>query len=154
MFENPTYLHIYGNVFNGVEADENHSEKPWVVDMCELMRLDDTSPNVEKEKNHNQPSSSSTPTKKTLVRMGDIMQENINEIKEGGVQFIDRTTSLLRVIATNVQNICLFRANEVMHPDMVFHCVNDGLDNSVHQMKDWLEMMLKHENIRKKRAHE
>jgi hypothetical protein len=27
----------------------------------------------------------------------------INEVKEGGVQFIDHTTSLLRVIATNVQ---------------------------------------------------
>jgi hypothetical protein len=40
---------------------------PWVVDMRGLMTLDDTSPNVEKEKYHNQPSSSSTPTKKTLV---------------------------------------------------------------------------------------
>jgi len=28
------------------EVDEDHSEKPWVVDMCELMRPDDTSPNV------------------------------------------------------------------------------------------------------------
>jgi hypothetical protein len=41
--------------------------------MCELMRPNDTSPNVEKKKNHNQPSSSSTPTEKTLVQMGDIM---------------------------------------------------------------------------------
>jgi hypothetical protein len=30
--------------------------------MCELMRPDDTSPNVEKDKDHNQPSSSSTST--------------------------------------------------------------------------------------------
>ncbi len=68
--------------------------------------------------------------------MGDIMQEIINEIKEGGVQLIDHTTSLLRVIAIDVRSICLSKANEVMHPDMVFHCVNDGLGNSVHQMKD------------------
>jgi hypothetical protein len=34
--------------------------------------------------------------------MGDIMQEIINEVKEGGVQLINHTTSLLRVIATNV----------------------------------------------------
>jgi hypothetical protein len=34
--------------------------------------------------------------------MGDIMQEIINKIKEGGVQLIDHTTSLLHVIATNV----------------------------------------------------
>jgi hypothetical protein len=67
MFKDLTYLHIYGNVFNDEEVDENHSKKPWVIDMCEIMRPDDTSPNVEKEKDHNQPSSSSTPTKKTLV---------------------------------------------------------------------------------------
>jgi hypothetical protein len=30
------------------------------------------------------------------------MQENINEIKEGGVQLIDHTTSLLRAIAIDV----------------------------------------------------
>jgi hypothetical protein len=58
IFLNPTYLHIYDNEFD----DENHSKKPWVVDMCEFMRPDDASPNVEKEKDHNQPSSSSTPT--------------------------------------------------------------------------------------------
>ncbi len=34
--------------------------------------------------------------------MSDIMQEIINEVKEGGVQFIDHITSLLHVIATDV----------------------------------------------------
>ncbi len=41
-----------------------------------------------------------------------------------------------------------------MHPSMVFHCVNDGLGNSMHRMKDWHETMLEHGNIRKKRARE
>jgi hypothetical protein len=86
--------------------------------------------------------------------MGDRMQEIINEVKEGGVQLIDHTTSLLRVITTDVQSIRLSKVNEVMHPDMVFHCVNDGLGNSVHRMNDWHETMLEHGNIRKKRAHE
>jgi hypothetical protein len=136
MFANPNYLHIYDKESSDEEVNENHFEKPWVVDMCELIRPDDTSPNVEKEKDHNQPSSSSTPTKIVLVRMGDIMQEIINEIKEGGVQLIDHTTSLLHVIATNVRGIRLSKANEIMHLNMVFHCVNDGLGNSVHRMKD------------------
>jgi hypothetical protein len=100
------------------------------------MKIDDTSPNVEKKKDHNKPSSSSTSMEKMFARMGDIMQEIINEIKKGGVQFIDHTTSLLRVIAIDVRNICLSKVNEVMHPNMVFHCVNDGLGNSVHRMKD------------------
>jgi len=91
---------------------------------------------------------------KMLVRMGNIMQEIINKVKEGGVQLIDHTTSLLHVIVTYVQSIRLSKANEVMHPAMVFHCVNDGLGNSMHQMKDWHEMMLEHGNICKKKAHE
>jgi hypothetical protein len=53
MFADPTYLHIYDNESDDEKADEDHSEKAWVVDMCELMKPDDTSPNVEKEKDHN-----------------------------------------------------------------------------------------------------
>jgi hypothetical protein len=34
--------------------------------------------------------------------MGDVMQEIINEVKEGEVQLIDYTTSLLHVIAIDV----------------------------------------------------
>ncbi len=67
-----------------------------------------------------------------FIQMGDIMQEIINEVKEGGVQLIDHTTLLLHVIAPNVWGICFSKVNEVMHIGMVFHCVNDGLGNSVH----------------------
>ncbi len=67
MFVDPTYLQIYENEFDYEETDVDHSKKPWVVDMCDLMRSDDTSPNVEKNKDHNQPSSSSTSMKKTFA---------------------------------------------------------------------------------------
>jgi hypothetical protein len=125
-------LHIYNNESNDEKADENHFKKPWVVDMCELMRPNNTSPNVEKEKDHNQPSKFIHPHGKSLAQMDDIMQEIINEIKKGGVQLIDHTTSLLCVITTNVRGIRLSKANEVMHLHMVFHCINDGLGNSVY----------------------
>jgi hypothetical protein len=52
MFVNLTYLHIYDNEFDDEEANEGHFEEPWVVDMCRFMTMDDTSPNVEKEKDH------------------------------------------------------------------------------------------------------
>jgi len=67
MFTDLTYLHIYDNESNGEKANEYHFEKPLVVDMCKLMKPNDTSPNVEKKKDHNQPSSSSTPTEKMLA---------------------------------------------------------------------------------------
>jgi hypothetical protein len=40
-----------------------------------------------------------------------------------------------------------------MHLGMVSHCINDGLGNLVHQMKDWHETMLEHGNICKKKVH-
>ncbi len=68
MFVDPTYLHIYESEFAHEEVDK----EPWVIDMCEFMTLDDTSPNVGKKKDHNQPSSSS-PMEKSFVQMGDIL---------------------------------------------------------------------------------
>jgi hypothetical protein len=49
MFAILTYLHIYDNESDDEEANENHFEEPWVVDMCECMTLDDTSLNVKKK---------------------------------------------------------------------------------------------------------
>jgi hypothetical protein len=89
----------------------------------------DISPSVEKKKDHNQPSNSFALTKKMIVQLGDIMQEIINEVKEGGVQFIDHAKSLLGVVATNVQGVHLSKASKIMHPCMVFHCINDGFGN-------------------------
>ncbi len=71
MFTDPTYLHIYDNESDDEEASNNSTENSQVVDMCEFMKPNDTSPNVEKQKDHNQPSSSSTSTEKTFTQMGD-----------------------------------------------------------------------------------
>jgi hypothetical protein len=43
-------LQIYDNEYDDEKANEDHFEKPWVVDMCELMKPDDTSPIVKKRK--------------------------------------------------------------------------------------------------------
>ncbi len=48
MFMDFTYLHIYDDEFNDEEADEDHFEEPWVVDVCGLVTPDDTFPSVEK----------------------------------------------------------------------------------------------------------
>jgi len=136
MFVEPTYLHIYDNESDDEEANEDHFKEPWVVKLCELMKLDDTSLNVEKREGSQPTFKFIHPMEKMFVRMGDIMQENINEFKEAGVQLIDHTTSLLDVIGTNVQGICPSKANKFVHPDIAFHCNNVGLGNLVHWMKD------------------
>jgi hypothetical protein len=50
-----------------------------------LLTLDDTSPNVEGNKNHNQPSISNALAERALAQIGDGVQEIINEVKEGGI---------------------------------------------------------------------
>jgi hypothetical protein len=82
------------------------------------------------------------------------MQEIVNEIKESGIQVIDHATSLLCVVASNVQNIHLSKVNVIMHLSMVFHHINDGPCNLLHQMKDWHETMVEHANTHRKRVHE
>ncbi len=67
MFADPTYLHIYDNESDDEKADEKHFEKLWVVNMCKLMRLDDTSPNVEKNRNHTNLQIHPPPQKKHLL---------------------------------------------------------------------------------------
>jgi hypothetical protein len=58
------------------------------------------------------------------------------------------------VVASNVLSIHLSKVDGTMHPSMVFHHINDGLGNSVHQMKDWHEIMVEHANICRKKVHE
>jgi hypothetical protein len=154
MFVDLTYLHLYDNEFDDEEPNEDNVEEPWVFNMGGLLTLDDISPNVEGNKDDNQPSISNAPTKKALAQINDVVQEIINEVKEGGIQLIDHATSLLCVVASNVQNIHLSKVNEIMRLGMVFHHINDGPGNLVHQMKDWHETMLKHANIHRKRVHE
>jgi hypothetical protein len=50
MFADTTYLHIYDNESDDEEADEDHYEEWWVVDMCRLMTPNDTSPMWKKRK--------------------------------------------------------------------------------------------------------
>ncbi len=82
------------------------------------------------------------------------MEEITNECDGGGIQLCDHATSLLKVVALDIQNIWLTQANESLHPRMVFHCVNDGISNSINRMKDWHESMLKNIDIPRKKDRE
>ncbi len=66
----------------------------------------------------------------------------------------EHATSYLRVLARNIRNIRLTKANVVSHPILVLHYVEDGLGNSVKHLKDWHETMLNHTNVYTKRCHE
>jgi hypothetical protein len=42
----------------------------------------------------------------------------------------------MRVLACNIHNIRLIKANVVLHPGLVLHCVEDGSGNNVKRLKD------------------
>jgi hypothetical protein len=82
------------------------------------------------------------------------MQEITNECKEGDVTLCEHATSHMRILACNICNIRLTKANAVLHLGLVLHCMEDGLGNSVKRLKDWHETMLNHTNVCIKRCHE
>jgi len=94
--------------------------------------------------------SSSTLMENALAQLVTIMQEITNECKEGDVTFCEHATSHMRVLACNIHNIHLTKANVILHPRLMLHRIKNGLGNSVKRLKDWHETMFNHTNVRTK----
>jgi len=97
---------------------------------------------------------SSTPMERVLAQLVTTMQEITNECKEGDVTLCEHASSHMRVLACNIRNIVLTKANVVLHLGLVLHCVEDGLGNNVKWFKDWHETMFNHTNVCIKGCHE
>jgi hypothetical protein len=83
------------------------------------------------------------------------MAKNTNGCKElVSVQLCDHATSRLQIVALDIRNLCVTHPNEIMHLNMVFNWVEDGLGKSIGWLKDWHETMLKHANSCNKRIQE
>jgi len=57
-----------------------------------------------------------TPMERALAQLVITMQEITNECKEGDVTVCEHATSHMRVLASNIRNIHLTKANAVSHP--------------------------------------
>jgi hypothetical protein len=79
---------------------------------------------------------SSTPMERAFAQLVIIMQEITNECKEGDVTLCEHATSHMRVLACNIHNIHLTKANVILHLGLVLHCVKDGMGNNVKWLKD------------------
>jgi hypothetical protein len=75
------------------------------------------------------------------------MQKITNECKEGDVTFCEHATSHMRILACNIRNIRLIKANAISHPRLVLHRIEDGLGNTVKRFKNWHETMFNHTNV-------
>jgi len=79
---------------------------------------------------------SSTPMERALAQFVTTMQEITNECKEGDVTLCEHATSHMIILAYDICNICLTKANVVLHPRLVLHRIENGLGNSVKQLKN------------------
>ncbi len=68
--------------------------------------------------------------------------------------FCEHATSHMKVLACNIHNIHLTKANVVLHPRLMLHHVENGLGNNIKRLKDWHETMFNHTNVRTKQCHE
>jgi len=55
------------------------------------------------------------------------MQEIAKECTQKGFTFCDHATSIMKIVASKIQNICLTKTNESLHMGMLLHHVDDGL---------------------------
>jgi hypothetical protein len=77
-----------------------------------------------------------TPMEKALAQLVTTMQDITNEYKEGDVTLCEHATSHMRILACNICNIHLTKANAISHLGLVLHRVEDGLGNNVKWLKD------------------
>jgi hypothetical protein len=59
---------------------------------------------------------SSTPMERALAQLVITMQKITNECKEGDATLCEHATSHMRILAYNIRNIHLIKANAVLHP--------------------------------------
>jgi hypothetical protein len=97
---------------------------------------------------------SSIPMEKAFAQLVATMQEITNECTEGDVTPCKHATSHMRVLACNICNIHLTKANVVLHSRLMLHYVKDGLGNNVKWLKYWHETMFNHTNVCTKQCHE
>jgi hypothetical protein len=73
---------------------------------------------------------------RALAQLVSTMQEITNECKEGDVTLCEHATSHMRVLACNIRNIHLTKANAISHLGLVLHHVEDWLENNVKPFKN------------------
>ncbi len=150
MFMDPKYI---PNDSNSKDDDEAFGDKG-VIDIGLIGTMEEVVIPTNEVKTSNELESSSVPLEGTLACLHHTMKEIIEKCTQGGVALCDHATSIMKVVASKIQNIHLTKVNESLHLGTLLHHVDDGLGYSIHRLKDWHEIMLTHTNVHKKRSHE
>jgi hypothetical protein len=121
---------------NDDDKDEHLEGDDGIMEFDGLMNMEQNDLPIGAIVSSNDTINSSTPMENVLAQLITTMQKITNECKKGDVTFCEHATSHMRVLACNIYNICLTKANAVSHPGLVLHSIEDELRNSVKQFKN------------------
>ncbi len=152
MFANP--WHILNDIESNDDDENEHLEgDDGIMEFDGLMNMEQNDLPMDAIVRSNDTINSSTPMERALAQLVTTMQEITNECKKGDVTLCEHATSHMRVLACNIRNIRLTKANAISHPGLVLCHIENGLGNSVKWLKDWHEIMFNHTNVRTKQCH-
>jgi len=135
MFANPQ--HIPNDIESNDDDEDEHLESDdGIMEFDGVMNMEQNDLPMGAIVGSNDTIKSSTPMEKALTQLVTTMQEITNECKEGNVTLCEHATSHMEVLACNIRNIRLTKANAISHPGLVLHRIKDGLGNSVKWLKD------------------
>jgi hypothetical protein len=151
IFKDPKHMHDGSNSKDDGFAND-HDEG--VIDISGIKPMDESIPPTNDGGACVELISSVTLLDRTFIRLCHTMQDITKECSLGGVALLYRANSLLIVVALDILNIRLTKANESLHLGLRLHHVDDGVRNYAHRLKDWHETMFSHNFARKKKTHE
>jgi len=122
------------HILDGSDFKDDGDEKVIYIDLIKTM--DEVVHPTYKVGGFEKQINSIAPLEEALVCLNHTMQEIVEECTQGGVALRDHATSIMKIVALEIQNICLIKANESLHSRMRLHHVNDGLKYLVHRLKD------------------
>jgi hypothetical protein len=116
MFVDPR--HIPNDIeSNDDDKDEHLEGDDGIMEFDGLMNMEQNDLPMDAIVRSDDTINSSTPTKRALAQLVTTMQEITNECKKGDVTLCEHATSHMRVLACNIRNIRLTKANAVYTHD-------------------------------------
>jgi hypothetical protein len=120
---------------NDDDEDERLEGDDGIMEFDGLINMEQNDPPMGAIVGSNYTINSSTLMERALAQLVTTMKEITNGCKKGDLKVFEHATSHMKVLACNICNIRLTKANVVLHPRLVLHYVEDGLGNSVKWLK-------------------
>jgi len=135
MFVNPQHI-LNDMESNDDDEDEHFEGDDGILEFDGLMNMEQNDRLTGAIIRSNDTINSSSPMERVLAQLVITMQKITNECKENDVTLCEHATSHMRVLACDIRNIHLTKANAISHLGLVLHRVEDRLGNSVKRLKD------------------